>query len=454
MDKKIDADGTFSHDRREGSGPLELAYLNLVKLKQGTVVNERYRLEKLIGQGGFGIVFAALDVTLNSRVAVKFLNPRLTGNEKKFLRVQREINLSRKISDERIIKVFSLEKWQEIYFLVMELVAGNSLGSFLEDKGRCPWPEFKGIFLQILEAVDVLHRNGIVHRDLKPANILIAGDGKIKVLDFGLAKELADMDKTSTVGEIVGSPYYMSPEQIRGEAVDFRSDVYQLGLILYRALSGRHPFEHPSTMEVIFKQLNQQPEPLGTRGRRHPAFPAFRAGKSAGKIARPGASATPAPWPASSSGESLPVGGLAAAARREARQMGPGGSGRGRRCCFRLPRHVRFPRRPLAAQRRRPPGGPQPLRRPLVGKGFLPIDRVSCVPDAKHCPAPAAGGFRVRKFPPAPGRPESRHGFPDPAAGSRLSARAFHRQFRPGRPAGHTRRSGRSLAPRALPPGI
>jgi serine/threonine protein kinase len=252
--------GSIGHDRREGSGPLELAYFNLVKLEPGTVVNDRYRLDKLIGQGGFGIVFEALDVTLNSRVAVKFLNPRLTRNEKKFLRVKREINLSRKISDARIIKVFSLESWQGIHFLVMELAAGQSLKSFLQEKGRCAWPEFREIFLQILEAVEVLHRNGIVHRDLKPANILIGENRAIKILDFGLAKEVDDMDKTSTVGEIVGSPYYMSPEQIRGETVDFQSDVYQLGLILYRTLSGRHPFEHTSTMEVIFKQLNQWPE--------------------------------------------------------------------------------------------------------------------------------------------------------------------------------------------------
>jgi tetratricopeptide (TPR) repeat protein/predicted Ser/Thr protein kinase len=264
MDIKIDADGTFSaspgHDRREGSGALELAYLNLVKLKPGTVVNERYRLEKLIGQGGFGIVFEALDVMLNAWVAVKFLNPTLTGNEKKFLRVQREINLSRKISDERIIKIFSLESWQDTHFLVMERAAGRSLKSLLEEKGRLGWPEFKGIFLDILEAVAVLHGNGIIHRDLKPANILIDDRQRVKILDFGLAKEVEDTEKTSTVGEIVGSPYYMSPEQIRGEAIGFPSDVYQLGLVLYRTLSGRHPFEQTSTMEVIFKQLNQRPE--------------------------------------------------------------------------------------------------------------------------------------------------------------------------------------------------
>ncbi|MBN2346156.1 MAG: protein kinase [Candidatus Aminicenantes bacterium] len=249
------------HDEREGSGPLELAYLNLVKLKSGTLLNGRYRLERLISQGGFGIVFEALDATLNSRVAVKFLNPRLTRNERKFLRVRREINLSRRISDERIIKVFSLESWREIHFLVMELAAGRSLKSLLEEKCLLTWPEFKGVFLDIVEAVGVLHENGIIHRDLKPANILIDERRQVKILDFGLAKEVEDAEKTSTVGEIVGSPYYMSPEQIRGNGIGFPSDVYQLGLVLYRTLTGRHPFENPSTMEVIFKQLHQRPEP-------------------------------------------------------------------------------------------------------------------------------------------------------------------------------------------------
>ncbi len=131
-----DVQRRHGREHREGSGPLELDYLNLVKLKPGTLVNDRYRLEKLIGQGGFGIVFEALDVTLNSRVAVKFLNPQLVNNEQKFLRVKREINLSRKISDARIVKVFSLESWQEIHFLVMELVAGRSLKSILQEKGR------------------------------------------------------------------------------------------------------------------------------------------------------------------------------------------------------------------------------------------------------------------------------------------------------------------------------
>jgi len=252
--------GGKKFDRVE-MGPLELVYFNLVKLKPGTIINGRYRIKRLIGKGGFGIIFEALDITLGTSMAVKFLNPELTKEDRKFLRVTREINIARKISDERIIKVFSLESWRGIHFLVMELASGRSLKSLLEDKCPLTWAEFKDIFINILEAVAVLHCNGIVHRDLKPANILIDENKRIKILDFGLAKEVMDMEKTSTVGEIVGSPYYMSPEQIRGNAIGYASDVYQLGLILCRVLTNRHPFESSSTMEMISKQLAKKPDP-------------------------------------------------------------------------------------------------------------------------------------------------------------------------------------------------
>ncbi|MBN1196327.1 MAG: serine/threonine protein kinase [Candidatus Aminicenantes bacterium] len=246
---------------RAGMSRLELVYLNLVKLNPGTVINGRYRIERLVGKGGFGIVFDVYDITLGTRVAIKFLNPELTQEDKKFLRVKREINIARKISDERIIKVFSLESWRGVHFLVMELVSGRSLKTILEEKCPWTWTEFKSIFISILEAAAVLHRNGIVHRDLKPANILIDEKKRIKILDFGLAKEIMDMDKTSTVGEIVGSPYYMSPEQIRGDTISYASDVYQLGLVLYRVLTNRHPFESTSTMEMISKQLAKKADP-------------------------------------------------------------------------------------------------------------------------------------------------------------------------------------------------
>jgi len=254
------------------STPERYEYRNLSALPAGTLIGERYRIERLIGRGGFGTVFAAFDLTLGSRVALKFLDPELIGSPAKFVRVRREVNLARRIGDDRLIKVFSLENWRGLSFLVMELVAGESLAQQLKRRGAIPWEEFKPIAAQLLAGVAVLHEHGIVHRDLKPSNILIDERGHVKILDFGLAKEVADREKTSTVGEIVGSPFYLSPEQIRGEEVDARSDVYQLGMVLYSALSGSHPFHDSTTVGVVMRQLRDRPPPLRRATAGVPAF--------------------------------------------------------------------------------------------------------------------------------------------------------------------------------------
>ena len=178
----------------------------------------------------------------------------------------------------------------------MELAPGRSLKSILAEKGQYGWTELKEIFLQILETVEVLHQNGIVHRDLKPANILVEGKQGIKILDFGLAKELLDTDKTSTVGEIVGSPFYISPEQIPRRSHRLPVRRLPASAILYRALAGCHPFEHTSTMEVTFKQLNQRPESLTAITGGLPRFLSFGL-KRQWKNRRPGAAAMPVHGP-------------------------------------------------------------------------------------------------------------------------------------------------------------
>jgi serine/threonine protein kinase len=238
------------------------------KLLTETVINNRYRIEEKIGEGGCGIVFKAVDILLKTQLALKFLNPELIANKKKFLRVKREINLSRKIADERIVKVFSLEEWNSFHFLVMEYVEGKSLKEIFEEKKCFEWEEFKFIYFEILEGICMLHKQNIIHRDLKPSNIMVLTGNQVKILDFGLAKEVTDREKTSSLGEIVGSPYYMSPEQSSGEAVDFRSDIYALGMILYRALAGKHPFENDSTMEIIYKNIHTKPDKISSRGRK------------------------------------------------------------------------------------------------------------------------------------------------------------------------------------------
>ncbi len=289
MEKVEPATGTSSPaggigPDRPGSDPEpQIRYLNLPRLEAGIVIIGRYRVEKLLGKGGFGMVFAGFDLTLNTPVALKFFDPASLQDEKKFLRVQREINLSRRISDPRIIRIFSLENWSGIWFMVMERVESQTLKEQLKTRGRFSWPEFQPIFLEILQGVGSLHAQGIIHRDLKPSNIMVAADGKVKILDFGLAKEIDDLEKTSSIGEIVGSPFYLSPEQIQGLELDVASDIYQLGILLYQALTGAYPFADTSTMALVLMHLNQTPDRIAQRGIRVPAVVEFTTAKALAK---------------------------------------------------------------------------------------------------------------------------------------------------------------------------
>ncbi|MBU4268248.1 MAG: serine/threonine protein kinase [Acidobacteria bacterium] len=262
---------------------LQVRYLNLSQVEPGLIVNDRYRVEGLIGKGGFGMVFAGFDLTLKTPVALKFFNPSSLHDKKKFLRVQREINLSRKISDPRIIRIFSLENWSGIWFMVMEWIQSPTMKDMLKAKGRFPWAEFQPIFFEILQGVETLHAQGIIHRDLKPSNITVDRDGKIKILDFGLAKEIGDLEKTSSVGEIVGSPFYLSPEQIQNRELGVESDIYQLGILLYQALTGAYPFPDTSTMGLVLMHLNQKPGRIQDQGIQVPRVVEFVVAKALAK---------------------------------------------------------------------------------------------------------------------------------------------------------------------------
>ncbi|MCU0237301.1 MAG: protein kinase [Acidobacteria bacterium] len=279
--------GSFSGgsgaDRTGATAEAQIRYLNLPRLEAGTVISGRYQLEKLLGQGGFGLVFAATDLTLKTAVALKFFDPALLQDEKKFLRVQREINLSRRISDPRIIRIFSLENWSGIWFMVMERADSLTLKELLKARGRFTWEEFRPVYLEILQGVGSLHAQGIIHRDLKPSNIMLAADGRVKILDFGLAKEIGDMERTSSIGEIVGSPFYLSPEQIQGLELDTASDIYQLGILLYQALTNTYPFPDTTTISLVLMHLNQPPDRIESRGIKVPAVVEFTVAKALAK---------------------------------------------------------------------------------------------------------------------------------------------------------------------------
>ena len=264
--EKIESDNPNSYKS-------EKEYLLLRELNKGYYINDRYIIEALLGIGGFGIVYKVYDRVLKKIMVLKFLNPKFTSLERKFIRVKREISISQNIIDKNIVRIFTLDKYKDIYFFVMEFIDGKTLQEIIEKNGKYSLDDFIPLFYKILRGIKILHQNNIVHRDIKPANIMILKNGDIKVLDLGLAKGLDDNDKTSSINEIVGSLQYMSPEQLEGEDINHKSDIYQLGLIFYYSISGDLPFNAESnTYEMLFKRISESPKKLKAIGIKAPKY--------------------------------------------------------------------------------------------------------------------------------------------------------------------------------------
>lgn len=225
-----------------------------IVLKEGDEINGRYVIADYLGKGGFGLVYAAFDRLTESEVALKFLNPDLEAQGQRLKRIQREINIARRVRHPGLVSMYALEVWNGVYFISMELIRGRTLDQCYERP--TVWSDFRPVFIRICRAVQALHGEGIIHRDLKPGNIMITPSGVVKVLDFGLAKDLSVEDLNLTGSVILGSPMYLAPEQLSGGGSDPRCDIYALGLILYRVLTGRHVFgEAANTMEIIISKL-------------------------------------------------------------------------------------------------------------------------------------------------------------------------------------------------------
>ena len=230
----------------------------------------RYRLEATIGHGGMGVVYRGVDLTMHRPIAVKLIRS-VDGNDiddeiaGRFLR---EAKHTARLQHEHIIDVFDLGRDESGMYFVMELLTGESLSAKIRRDGKLPPDQVVHIGVQICEALEVAHRGGIIHRDLKPANIMLmsrAGDDNfVKVLDFGVAKSLGgdDMTQLTHTGMLVGTVDYMAPEQIMGKPVDGRTDVYSLGVMLYKMLCGKAPFRDSGVPALIHAHLNTMPKPL------------------------------------------------------------------------------------------------------------------------------------------------------------------------------------------------
>lgn len=236
-----------------------------------------YEILGLLGAGGMGQVFRARDLQLGREVAIKILAEEATKDEERLRRFSAEARAASALNHPNILTVYGIGEEQNHPYLVTELVDGTTLRTKLRNGPFAPETAID-IVLQVLAGLSKAHSAGIVHRDLKPENLMITGDGLVKILDFGLVKLLKDpsadlsgkqlqtLGLTDTgTGFIAGTAAYMSPEQARGQRVDFRSDLFSLGVILYEMLTGKNPFQRSTAMDTISAILRDQPEPLSER---------------------------------------------------------------------------------------------------------------------------------------------------------------------------------------------
>ena len=225
----------------------------------GDILGGRYRIVSLLGKGGMGEVYRADDLTLEQPVALKFLPDAWSKNPDAIARFRNEVRVARQVSHPNVCRVYDLGEVEGLWFLSMEYVDGEDLGSLLRRIGRLPADKALEIARKLCAGLAAAHDKGILHRDLKPANIMLDRRGQVLLTDFGLAGlagEISASDITS------GTPAYMAPEQLAGEEVTVRSDIYSLGLVLYEIFSGKLPFESDTLAGLQRARKETSPESL------------------------------------------------------------------------------------------------------------------------------------------------------------------------------------------------
>lgn len=233
------------------------AYQNYI----GLVLDNRYRLKRLVGIGGMAMVFEADDLLKKATVAVKILKEEFAADE---VSVQRFINESKAVlmlSHPNIVKIFDVSVKGEYKYIVMEYIDGITLKAYMQRKGTLSVKETIAYSIQILRALEHAHLGGVVHRDIKPQNIMLLRSGQIKVTDFGIAK-LPDAKTLTATDKAIGTVYYISPEQAAGEkGIDRRTDLYSVGVLMYEMITGKLPFDGENPVSIALKQISEEPKP-------------------------------------------------------------------------------------------------------------------------------------------------------------------------------------------------
>ncbi|MFU8878177.1 MAG: serine/threonine-protein kinase, partial [Wenzhouxiangellaceae bacterium] len=223
-------------------------------LPAGTLLAGRYRILEVLGAGGMGTVYSAHDETLNLDIALKVLSDRLADEPAALERFRQEIRLARQVSHPNVVRIHDIGADGDLLFMTMDQVPGQTLVNRLADGPLAP-PVAVGIAIQLAKALGEAHRHDIIHRDVKPSNVLVDGDDRAWLTDFGVARAV-HQQRLTEAGQTIGTVAYMAPEQIRGEAVDARTDIYALGLTLWQMLTGKTPLTGETENETIARRIN------------------------------------------------------------------------------------------------------------------------------------------------------------------------------------------------------
>lgn len=242
--------------------------MSIVDLTPGTEFAGQYAIVRCIGSGAFATVYEAEHLLMHRRVALKILSQNVLNDkigEKRFLT---EVHAFATLDHPHIIRGFAAGVSENGFpFVVTEFIAGNDLAEILREEGKLSAERFRMIILPVIDALSCAHSKNFIHRDIKPSNILVGSEGEVKLLDFGVARIMHDQESAKSAGgesqqitksgSLVGTPNYMSPEQITGKRISVATDIYQLGVLMYECLSGQPPFTAESDTQVLYAHLNE-----------------------------------------------------------------------------------------------------------------------------------------------------------------------------------------------------
>jgi len=234
-------------------------------ISPGALMGQRFEILSVLGAGGMGVVYKARDRELDDLVALKMLKRDLWGDPHQLERLKSELKLARRITHPNVLRTHDFGEIDGLPYISMEYVRGVTLRYLLDQSGRLPYSAGLRLAKQLCAGLGAAHAVGVMHRDIKPENLILEPTGNAKLMDFGIARPVRRIEAGQTeAGFIVGTPLYLSPEQLQGHEIDTRADIYSTGVVLYEMFTGVLPFTAPNAVEIMLKHLREPPEPPRT----------------------------------------------------------------------------------------------------------------------------------------------------------------------------------------------